>query len=218
GKERSASRLRSSTRAARSLTYKCDRVASEGEGSVRSRSPLGSSASRLLVSAGGASAVRPKTFKGTVRAIISPEDNSMELGAEVLQTSSYSALPQRISHDATTNMAASPHIVYSTPKMATATSNMATTTFKAATYNPNMPPELAEDLPLSAGMIIQLIKDLRVDLKNYFKKDFDALYGAMEGIKKRTEITENRLHSQEQSHLDLVETVKASGKVSGCRV
>ncbi|CAH2330097.1 Hypothetical predicted protein, partial [Pelobates cultripes] len=105
-------------------------------------------------------------------------------------------------------MAASPDIVYSTPKMATATSNMATTTFKAATYNPNMLPELAEDLPPSAGMIIQLIKDLRVDLKNDFKKDFDSLYGAMEGINQRTEIIENRLHSQEQSHLDLVETVK----------
>ncbi|CAH2251478.1 Hypothetical predicted protein [Pelobates cultripes] len=72
-------------------------------------------------------------------------------------------------------MAASPDIVYSAPKMATATSNMATTTFKAATYNPNMPPELAEDLPPSTGMIIQLIKELRVDLKNDFKKDFDAL-------------------------------------------
>ncbi|CAH2220656.1 Hypothetical predicted protein [Pelobates cultripes] len=92
--------------------------------------------------------------------------------------------------------------------MAAATSNMATTTFKAATYNPNMPPELAEDLPPSAGMIIQLIKDLRVDLKNDFKNDFDALYGAMEGINQRTEIIENRLHFQEQSHLDLVETVK----------
>ncbi|CAH2281693.1 Hypothetical predicted protein [Pelobates cultripes] len=30
----------------------------------------------------------------------------------------------------------------------------------------------------------------------------------MEGINQRTEIIENRLHSQEQSHLDLVETVK----------
>ncbi|CAH2218713.1 Hypothetical predicted protein, partial [Pelobates cultripes] len=90
--------------------------------------------------------------------------------------------------------------------MAAATSNMATTTFKAATYNPNMPLEMAADLPPSAGMIIQLIKDLRVDLKNDFKNDFDTLYGAMEGINQRTEIIENKLHSQEQSHLDLVET------------
>ncbi|CAH2324812.1 Hypothetical predicted protein, partial [Pelobates cultripes] len=143
-KDHPASRSRSNTRAARSLTYKSDRVASIGEGSVRSCSPSGSSASRLSVSVGGASAVRPKTFKDTVRAIISPDDNSMEL---VLQISSYSALPQRISHDATSKMAASPDIMYSTPKMATATSSMATTTFKAAIYNPNMPPELAEDLP-----------------------------------------------------------------------
>ncbi|CAH2312024.1 Hypothetical predicted protein [Pelobates cultripes] len=157
--------------------------------------PIGILSVQAVGPGGGASAVRPKSFKGAVRAIVSPDENVMEIGAEVLQIKTFSALPQRIHHDATTKMAASPD-VFSTPKMAAATSNMATTTFKAATYNPNMPPELA-DLPPSAGMIIQLIKDLRVDLKNDFKKDFDALYGAMEGINQRTEIIENKLHSQE---------------------
>ncbi|CAH2256431.1 Hypothetical predicted protein [Pelobates cultripes] len=94
-----------------------------------------------------------------------------------------------------------------TSQMADATSKMASG-FKTMTYKPTMPLEMAEDLPPSAAMLIQLIQNLRVDLKNVFKKDFDAMYGAMEVIGQRTEDIEQRLHVQETPHFDLVNTVK----------
>ncbi|KAM8945894.1 LOW QUALITY PROTEIN: uncharacterized protein RCH25_049246 [Pelodytes ibericus] len=97
--------------------------------------------------------------------------------------------------------------IAATSKMATATSKMApTTTFKAATYHSDMPLEMAEDLPPSAGMIIQLLKNVRVDLKNDLKKDFDIIYGALDGINQRTKV--EKLYHQDQSHLELVDTVR----------
>ncbi|CAH2293798.1 Hypothetical predicted protein [Pelobates cultripes] len=115
----------------------------------------------------------------------------------------------------TPKMSTTVHVTTATTKMATATSNMETATskmassgFKTMTCNPNMPLEMAEGLPPSAGMIIQLIQNLRVDLKNDFRKDFDTMYRVLENIGQRTEDVEYRMQVQEQSHLDLVNTVK----------
>ncbi|CAH2325178.1 Hypothetical predicted protein [Pelobates cultripes] len=108
----------------------------------------------------------------------------------------------------TPKMSTTVHVTTATTKMATSTFKMASSGFKTMTYNPNMPLEMAEDLPPSVGMIIQLIQNLRVDLKNDFRKDFDTMYGVLENIGQRTEDVEYRMQVQEQSHLDLVNTVK----------
>ncbi|CAH2322528.1 Hypothetical predicted protein [Pelobates cultripes] len=99
------------------------------------------------------------------------------------------------------------HTTNVTTKMATASSKTTSTGFKTMTYNPHMPLEMAEGLPPSAGLIIQLIQDLRVDFKNDLKKDFDNMYGILEKIGQRTEDVEHRMSTQESFHLELVKTV-----------
>ncbi|CAH2307854.1 Hypothetical predicted protein [Pelobates cultripes] len=164
----------------------------------------------------------------SVRAIESSEEHCIEM--EELNLIHYSQLTQRHQLDASTKMAAKTKFLTEsatskmttsdqsdiattkmaavTTKMATATSKMATTGYKTMTYNPNMPLEMADDLPPSAGMIIHLIQNLRLDLKNDFKKDFDTIYGVIQGIGQRIDDIEYRLQAQEQSHQDLVDTVK----------
>ncbi|CAH2282961.1 Hypothetical predicted protein [Pelobates cultripes] len=100
------------------------------------------------------------------------------------------------------------HTTNVTTKMATTPPKTISTAFKTMTYNPHMPLEMAEDLPPSAGLIIQLIQDLRVDLKNDLKKDFDNMYGILENIGQRTEAVEHRISTQESAHVELEKTVK----------
>ncbi|CAH2276247.1 Hypothetical predicted protein [Pelobates cultripes] len=178
------SRSRQNNKTARSLVYKSGRATEEGKGGMRSRSPSRSLASRLVTPAGG---TFPSIMldKEKERTADSSEDFiAME---EEINLTAYSALPQRTRSDATTKMAtvdtysndhattkmsATTCLTTSTNKMAAATSEttdastkMTSTSFKTMTYKPNVPLELAEDLPPSAGMIIQLIQNLRIDLK-----------------------------------------------------
>ncbi|CAH2275584.1 Hypothetical predicted protein [Pelobates cultripes] len=122
-------------------------------------------------------------------------------------------------------MATSTKVATATTKMATATSKTATATSKMATtnietsisstaaaYNPNMPPEMASGLPASADMLIDLIKNLRIEIRNDLKKILMLYMDFWEDINSRTEDVENRLYYQEQSHLELEENVNSLQK------
>ncbi|CAH2225181.1 Hypothetical predicted protein [Pelobates cultripes] len=118
---------------------------------------------------GGNSATRSPHTTDNDRATESPDVYGMVDAHNIALTT---PLPQRNRNIATTKMDATNDPDVATIKMAitltchvTASSKMTSTGFKAMTYNPNMPLEMAEDLPPSAGLIIQLIQDLRVYLK-----------------------------------------------------
>ncbi|CAH2301430.1 Hypothetical predicted protein [Pelobates cultripes] len=215
---RDSSRSRLTCKAARSLAYNGGRAEDEGAGGGRFRSPSWSPASRQSDLTGGTSAARsPHTvsLKGTAESL-----NVQDMEEDCFN------VPQIFHHMVTKtdttkmddNMTPVPvilkmatntaHTTNVTTKMATTPPKTISTAFKTMTYNPHMPLEMAEDLPPSAGLIIQLIQDLRVDLKNYLKKDFDNMYGILENIGQRKEAVEHRLSTQESAHLELEKTVK----------
>ncbi|CAH2246843.1 Hypothetical predicted protein [Pelobates cultripes] len=119
---------------------------------------------------GGASAIRSPHTSDVKGAAESSVENEME---EEIYNMSQTPFHHKVSNTATTKMDDSTasvsaitkmatntaHTTNVTTKMATVSSKTTSTGFKTMTYNPHMPLEMAEDLPPSAGVIIQLIQD-----------------------------------------------------------
>ncbi|CAH2223962.1 Hypothetical predicted protein, partial [Pelobates cultripes] len=168
----------------RSLKYTCDRATDKWENWARSRSPPGPLALQLSALAGESLVPTsldfkvPQTISGEEGAIYSPEEAETEMEGDVPKVPTQ---PHILKSIVTTKMAVTTDVNTTTTKMATTTSNMASTNIEKKYFyyssNPNMPPEMSSVLPASADMLIDLIKNKRLEIRNDFKKDFEAIYG-----------------------------------------